>query len=105
MANVRFSRSLIALCALTVALMALPLQQTGATPHKATQKEGSSGYHVAKTIAVGGDESWDYVAIDNDARRIYVSHGSRVMVLDADSGAPDRRNTRYPGRAWYRFCF
>ncbi len=63
--------------------MALPLQQTGAAP----PKEGSSGYHVAKTIAVGGDEGWDYVAVDSDARRIYVSHGSRVVVLDADSGA------------------
>ena len=68
---------------LLLALMALPLQQTGAAP----PKEGSSGYHVAKTIAVGGDEGWDYVAVDSDARRIYVSHGSRVVVLDADSGA------------------
>jgi DNA-binding beta-propeller fold protein YncE len=79
----RSSRSLISLSALALAFMALPLQQTGA----AQPKEGSSGYHVAKTIAVGGDEGWDYVAIDSDARRIYVSHGSRVVVLDADSGS------------------
>ena len=76
-------RLLISLCALVLGLMAFPLQQTGAAP----PKEGSSGYHVAKTIAVGGDEGWDYVAVDSDARRIYVSHGSRVVVLDADSGA------------------
>ncbi len=76
-------RLLISLCAVTLELMALPLQQTGA----AAPKEGPSGYHVAKTIAVGGDEGWDYVAVDSDARRIYVSHGSRVVVLDADSGA------------------
>ena len=36
---------------------------------------------------MGGDEGWDYVAVDSDARRIYVSHGSRVVVLDADSDA------------------
>jgi DNA-binding beta-propeller fold protein YncE len=78
----RCIRLLISLCALTLALMALPLQQTGA----AQPKEESSGYHLAKTIAVKGDEGWDYVAVDSDARRIYVSHGSRVVVLDADSG-------------------
>ena len=56
-------------------------------PPKAAPREGSSGYHLAKTIPVGGDEGWDYVTVDSDARRIYVSHGSRVVVLDADSGA------------------
>jgi DNA-binding beta-propeller fold protein YncE len=76
-------RSLIAPCVLTLALMMSPLQQAGAAP----PEEGSSGYHLGKTIAVGGDEGWDYVAVDSDARRIYVSHGSHVVVLDADSGA------------------
>jgi DNA-binding beta-propeller fold protein YncE len=79
----RSVRLLISLCVLILAFMALPLQQTGAAP----PREGSSGYHVAKTIAVGGDEGWDYVTVDSDARRIYVSHGSRVVVLDADSSA------------------
>lgn len=84
----RSIRLLISLYAPTLALMALPLQQTGATPPKAAPpKEGSSGYHLAKIIPVGGDEGWDYVTVDSDARRIYVSHGSRVVVLDADSGA------------------
>jgi DNA-binding beta-propeller fold protein YncE len=83
----RSIRVLLSLCALTLALMALPLQQAGAVPSKAAPpKGGSSGYHVTKTIAVGGDEGWDYVAVDSDARRIYVSHGSRVVVLDADTG-------------------
>jgi DNA-binding beta-propeller fold protein YncE len=47
----------------------------------------SSGgkYRVTKSIAVGGDEGWDYVAVDSAARRVYVSHGSHVVVLDADT--------------------
>lgn len=49
--------------------------------------QGSSGYHILKTLPVGGDEGWDYVAVDSDARRVYVSHGTHVVVLDADSGA------------------
>ena len=43
-----------------------------------------SKYHVTKTIPIGGDEGWDYVTVDSSARRIYVSHGSHVVVLDAD---------------------
>jgi YVTN family beta-propeller protein len=44
-------------------------------------------YHVTKTIAVGGDEGWDYALVDSEARRVYVSHGSHVVVLDADANS------------------
>jgi len=39
-------------------------------------------YHVAKQIALGGEGGWDYLAIDTVARRLYVSHGTRVEVVD-----------------------
>jgi DNA-binding beta-propeller fold protein YncE len=48
---------------------------------------GASGYHLAKTIPVGGEGFWDYIAVDSDARRVYVSHGTHVVVLDADTQA------------------
>ncbi|MGA8222924.1 MAG: YncE family protein [Candidatus Acidiferrales bacterium] len=48
---------------------------------------GASGYHVVKTIPIGGDGGWDYALVDADARRVYVSHATHVVVLDADSGA------------------
>jgi DNA-binding beta-propeller fold protein YncE len=48
---------------------------------------GPSGYQVVKTIPVAGDGFWDYVAVDSEARRIYISHGTSVVVLDADSFA------------------
>jgi len=48
---------------------------------------GRSGYHVVKTIAIGGAGKWDYCVVDIAARRLYVSHGTHVVVLDADSGA------------------
>src|SRR5690242_16088619 len=47
----------------------------------------SSGYTLAKTISIPGDEFWDYVGVDSAARRVYVSHGSHVVVLDADTYA------------------
>jgi DNA-binding beta-propeller fold protein YncE len=35
-------------------------------------------------IAVGGDGGWDYLTVDPDARRLYVSRANRVVVLDLD---------------------
>ncbi len=45
----------------------------------------SSGYHVTKTIPIGGTGRWDYDIVDSAARRVYVSHQTHVVVLDADS--------------------
>lgn len=44
-------------------------------------------YRVGKKIAIPGQGSWDYLTVDEDARRLYVSHGTQVEVLDVDSGA------------------
>src|SRR6267378_462004 len=53
----------------------------------ATPAPGASGYHIIKTVPVGGDGGWDYVFVDSDARRIYISRGTHVVVLDADTYA------------------
>jgi hypothetical protein len=45
-----------------------------------------TGYRVIKKYPVSGDGGWDYIALDSTARRLYVSHGTQVQVLDADSG-------------------
>src|SRR5438552_12666251 len=48
-----------------------------------------SGYHLLKTISLppapGGAEYYDYITVDAEARRVYVSHGSEVVVLNADN--------------------
>src|SRR5277367_2048473 len=46
---------------------------------------GPSGYHVIKTIPIAGDTGWDYLLVDSAARRVYVSRGTHVVVLDADT--------------------
>jgi DNA-binding beta-propeller fold protein YncE len=43
------------------------------------------GYRLLKTVLLPGDGGWDYVTVDGAARRVYVSHGTEVVVLDADS--------------------
>ncbi len=45
-----------------------------------------SGYHVIQTYRIGGDGGWDYLTVDPEARRIYISRSTHVMVVDADSG-------------------
>src|SRR5690348_15248380 len=54
---------------------------------RAAAKPGASGYHVIKTVPVPGDEGWDYVYVDSDARRVYISHATHVVVMNADTYA------------------
>jgi len=51
----------------------------------ASSAQGS--YHLIKKIPIPGDGGWDYVAADSDARRLYVSHDTEIVVLDLDTGA------------------
>jgi DNA-binding beta-propeller fold protein YncE len=51
-----------------------------------TMAAASPSYHVTATYKVGGEGGWDYLTADADARRVYISRGTHVMVLDADSG-------------------
>jgi len=45
----------------------------------------ATGYHVLSDIQVGGEGGWDYLTVDSAARRLYVSHGTHVVVVDLDS--------------------
>jgi DNA-binding beta-propeller fold protein YncE len=46
------------------------------------------GYHIVNTWKLGGEGGWDYLKIDGDARRMYISRATKVVVIDADSGKP-----------------
>ena len=46
---------------------------------------GADGsYKFRKEIPVGGEGGWDYLTVDQAARRLYVSHGLKVVVIDID---------------------
>jgi YVTN family beta-propeller protein len=45
----------------------------------------SPGYHFLKEIPIGGDGAWDYLSVDPAARRLYVSHATKVVVVDIDN--------------------
>lgn len=48
--------------------------------------QGSTQYKVETRYPVPGNGGFDYVTIDSDARRLYLSHATQVDVVDADNG-------------------
>ena len=66
----------------TLAALALgfTLTPTLAAPARTTN------YHLLQTFKPGGDGGWDYLTVDAQARRFYISRGTHIQVLDADSG-------------------
>lgn len=51
----------------------------------------AASYHLVKTrkfgAAPGGAEYFDYITVDAASRRVYLSHGTEVLVVNADTGA------------------
>jgi len=73
--------SLAAALAFSVAFFAVKRTQTR------VPAPGPSGYRLVKTVLVPGDEGRDYVTVDSDARRVYISHATHVVVMNADTYA------------------
>ena len=51
-----------------------------------TALQSGTGYKVETRYPVPGNGGFDYITIDSAARRLYVSHGTEVNVVDADNG-------------------
>lgn len=43
-------------------------------------------YKVVDTWKLGGDGGWDYLIADSDGHRLFIARGTRVMVVDTESG-------------------
>jgi YVTN family beta-propeller protein len=46
----------------------------------------AQSYHVADQWRLGGQGGWDYLLSDDAAHRLYVTHNSRVEVVDSTTG-------------------
>ena len=68
------------LTALAASLALLTLMPAG---HAAPA--GPLKYHRLQSISLPGDGGWDYLTLDPDARRLYVTHATRVLVLNCDT--------------------
>jgi DNA-binding beta-propeller fold protein YncE len=71
---------------LLLCLVALPLCNL------ALARAPKGSYHLLKKYSFGPAadstrEYFDYITVDSGARRVYLSHGTEVVVLDADTGS------------------
>lgn len=44
-------------------------------------------YHLAATWKLAGEGGWDYLTMDSSAHRLYIPRGTRIQVLDSQTGA------------------
>ena len=66
---------------------AAPTNNAASAQGKTAGRELAKAYRVLQRISIPGDGGYDYLYLDEPAKRLYVSHGSEVAVLDATSGA------------------
>jgi YVTN family beta-propeller protein len=48
--------------------------------------EDAGGYHQKHEYKLGGDTGWDYLTMDAASRRLYISRGTHVQVVNIDTG-------------------
>jgi YVTN family beta-propeller protein len=71
-------KQLLVLLRTSVTLVTLVLVTSGLA--------AAAGYHVVKSYTLGGNGGWDYLTLDNNSNRLYISRSTHVIVIDADSG-------------------
>ena len=46
------------------------------------QTSHAQNYKFLKTIPIGGEGGWDYLSIDAKARKLYVTHATKIVIVD-----------------------
>jgi YVTN family beta-propeller protein len=78
----------VALIPLIAAACGSPPADQGAAGSSAQAGVAPAGqYRLLTTIPVGSEGGWDYLSEDLQARRLYVSHATKVVVIDMDRNA------------------
>jgi len=70
---------------------------------RAQNATGGSGYKLIRELPIDALGAWDYLAIDPEARRLYISNDAGIIVFDVDAekvvgNVP--RNPYVPGRGF-----
>ena len=58
---------------------------------------GKDAYRFLSEIAIGGDGGWDILTIDPTANRLYLSHATKVVVVDLGKNSVIGEITDTPG--------
>ena len=61
-----------ALCAWVLGLAPLAVTHAASAPH----------YRLVQQVSLPGDEGWDYLTFEQGGHRLFIAHGSRVLVVD-----------------------
>jgi DNA-binding beta-propeller fold protein YncE len=65
------------LAAWLLCLAPLTVAHAAAAPH----------YRLVQQVPLPGDEGWDYLSFEQGGHRLFIAHGSRVLVVDTDKVA------------------
>jgi DNA-binding beta-propeller fold protein YncE len=80
--KLRFCVSLLFATALIISVMFDASSGTGFAAPQGT----AAGYHLLHTYKIGGEGGWDYLTVESERRRVFISRGTHVMVMDEDNG-------------------
>jgi DNA-binding beta-propeller fold protein YncE len=83
--------------AVLIGVVAASVPESAPAAAQANAPADAGPLKVLKTFKVGGPGGWDYLTVDPETRRLYASHATRVMVLDADQGTPIGEIADTPG--------
>ena len=76
----------VLLVASALAIPAVAGQDSKAAGAATPAKAAPTGYHVQKTLELGGEGGWDYLVVEPESARLFVSRSTHVMVVDLSSG-------------------
>src|SRR6478672_13137982 len=57
----------------------------------------ADAYKFLNEIPIGGEGGWDILTVDSAAKRLYVSHATKVVVVDLNKNAVAGEITDTPG--------
>src|SRR3979490_2560084 len=58
---------------------------------------GDGPYKLLSEIPIGGEGGWDILTVDSAAHRLYLSHATKVVVVDLEKNAVAGEITDTPG--------
>jgi len=81
--QMRLNRIARAMVCLSLAVL---IKSSAGAQSPAPTPAGTSPYHVARTVHVGGEGGWDYLTVEPERKLLYVPRSTHTMVLDANTG-------------------
>jgi DNA-binding beta-propeller fold protein YncE len=63
----------------------------------AAQVQAAPQYRIVHEVKLPGDDGWDYLTFDDAAHRLFIAHGTQVLVVDTDHLTPAGTIADTPG--------